>query len=177
MRRGLRPEEASLWTVVTSTVRPMLGRKPPASPKPPLDPSPSVAAPLPKPVAASSAPPRRLKPAPAAAPEAQVIEPGRRRRIARGRDDIAARLDLHGLDQDRARLALIGFLQRAHADGARTVLVITGKGVAGQGVLRRRVPEWLADPALRAVVAGLSSAEQHHGGEGALYIALKRRRL
>jgi DNA-nicking Smr family endonuclease len=114
------------------------------------------------------------RPAPPKPTDTHPIEPGRKRRIVRGRDEIAARLDLHGMDQDRARAALIGFLQRAQADGARAVLVITGKGVSGQGVLRRRAPEWLADPALRTVVAGLSSADARHGGEGALYVALKR---
>jgi DNA-nicking Smr family endonuclease len=113
------------------------------------------------------------KPQPYAAPE--TIEPQRKRRIVRGRDEIAGRLDLHGLDQERARRALHDFLLRAHADGARAVLVITGKGRMGDGVLRRRAPEWLADPALRPIIAGLSQADRHHGGEGAFYIALKRK--
>jgi DNA-nicking Smr family endonuclease len=103
------------------------------------------------------------------------IEPGRKRRLTRERDPIELRLDLHGLDQDRARAALHGFLLRAQAVGARAVLVITGKGFQGDGVLRRRTPEWLADPALRGVVAGVSEAHRRHGGEGALYVALKRK--
>ena len=93
----------------------------------------------------------------------------------RERDDIGARLDLHGMDQDRARAALHAFLLRAHAEGHRAVLVITGKGVLGDGVPRRRTPEWLGDPEVRAVVAGVSEAARHHGGAGALYVALKRR--
>jgi DNA-nicking Smr family endonuclease len=88
---------------------------------------------------------------------------------------IEARLDLHGLDQDSAQSRLRDFLLEAQGRGSRAVLVITGKGYAGQGVLRRRTPEWLADPRLREVVAGLSPAETHHGGEGAFYIALKRK--
>jgi DNA-nicking Smr family endonuclease len=79
------------------------------------------------------------------------------------------------MDQDRARLALQTFLFRAQAQGLRAVLVITGKGATGEGVLRRRVPEWLAEPPLRALVAGLSPADRRHGGEGALYVALKRK--
>ena len=55
------------------------------------------------------------------------------------------------------------------------MLVITGKGVQGDGVLRRRTPEWLAAPQLRSVVAGVSEAHRRHGGEGALYVALKRK--
>ena len=79
------------------------------------------------------------------------------------------------MDQDRARAALRRFLVNAVADGARAVLVITGKGVTGDGVLRRRTPEWLSEPDLRPLIAGFSPAERRHGGEGALYVALKRR--
>jgi len=93
----------------------------------------------------------------------------------RERDPIGARVDLHGLDQDRARLVLETFLRRSWEDGYRAALVITGKGVQGDGILRRRVPAWLADPALAAIVAGVSEAHRRHGGEGALYVALKRR--
>ncbi len=71
---------------------------------------------------------------------------------------------------------LAGFLRRAAEDGWRAVLVITGKGSRGDGVLRRMVPHWLADPALRDLIAGVSEAHRHHGGEGALYVALKRRK-
>jgi DNA-nicking Smr family endonuclease len=79
------------------------------------------------------------------------------------------------MDQDRARVALHDFLARAHAAGVRAVLVITGKGYQGDGVLRRRVPDWLSEAPSRAVVAGISRADRRHGGEGALYVALKRR--
>ena len=67
------------------------------------------------------------------------------------------------------------YVRRAHAEGRRTVLVITGKGALGDGVLRRRAPEWLSEPPLRTLVAGLSEAHRRHGGEGAIYVALKRR--
>ena len=69
---------------------------------------------------------------------------------------------------------LENFLRRAQADGERAVLVITGKGVMGDGILRRRTPEWLSEPRLRDVVAGFSPAARHHGGDGALYVAIKR---
>ena len=94
----------------------------------------------------------------------------------RERDPLVRRIDLHGLDQDRARRTLIGFLMKAQDEGERAVLVITGKGMLGEGVLRRRAPDWLAEPMLREVVAGVSQADRRHGGEGALYVALKRRR-
>jgi len=108
-----------------------------------------------------------------AAPEA--IEPGRMRRLTRDRDPMGPRLDLHGLDQDQARSALTGFLLRAQDDGWRAVLVITGKGSRGDGILRRMVPEWLAAAGLRGLVSGVSEAHRRHGGQGALYVALKRR--
>jgi DNA-nicking Smr family endonuclease len=118
----------------------------------------------------------RPKPKPPVAPPAPAdIEPGRKRRIVREREPIDLVLDLHGLDQDRARSALMRFLVQAHAEGERAVLVITGKGSRGDGVLRRQTPEWLADPSLRPVVAGWSFAHRRHGGEGAIYVALKRR--
>jgi len=103
------------------------------------------------------------------------IEPNRRRKIVREHAPLDARLDLHGLDQDRARPVLEAFLRRAWEDGHRAALVVTGKGRLGVGVLRARAPEWLADPALRDIVAGVSPADKRHGGDGALYVALKRR--
>ncbi|MBE7217819.1 MAG: Smr/MutS family protein [Caulobacteraceae bacterium] len=191
MRRPLRPEEQRLWAVVAATVR----RAPPAALHPPADVS-APAAPAERPaLRPAAAPPRRpdaeqiaallagglggraspRTPAPAGGdPHPPAIEPNRKRRIARARDPIGGRLDLHGHDQDRARSALHAFIQRAQEDGARAVLVITGKGRLGPGVLRARVPEWLSEPPSRAIVAGVSSAEARHGGEGALYVALKR---
>lgn len=167
MKRTLRPEEARLWTAVTGTVRPARASRRSPPPPEPADPN-AAAAHLPLEALIT----RRMKP-PEAPPEG--IEPNRKRRIARDRESIAARLDLHHMDQVEARAALHGFIRRAHEDGARAVLIITGKGSLGDGVLRRRVPEWLAEAPVRAMVAGLSPAERHHGGEGALYVALKRK--
>ena len=166
-RRPLRPDEVKVWAEVASTVEPAPGKTVPEVPPEP-DPQPGGTA------AAAPPPAKAARPkAPAAAPE--VIEPKRQRRIVRERDPIDARIDLHGMDQDRARAALHGFLQRAWEDGARAVLVITGKGTLGEGVIRKRTPDWLAEPAVRALVAGVSQAHRRHGGEGALYVALKRR--
>ena len=100
-------------------------------------------------------------PAPIIAPPRPAPPPlapiGRRERshLSRGRKEIDARLDLHGMTQTRAHRALFGFLQRAHHDGLTFVLVITGKGKMGagseRGVLRRQVPEWLSLPEFRIV--------------------------
>jgi DNA-nicking Smr family endonuclease len=170
MSRRPRLEEARLWALVAATVRPLPGRRADVPPDAPPDPSPPAARSKPYVAAAHQT---QAPPAPKSAPG--DIEPGRKRRLTRERDPIEFRIDLHGLDQDRARTVLIAFLVRAQDEGARAALVITGKGYQGDGVLRRRAPEWLADPALRGVVAGVSEAHRRHGGEGALYVALKRK--
>ncbi|HLZ83538.1 MAG TPA: Smr/MutS family protein [Caulobacteraceae bacterium] len=178
---GGEDHDARLWRIVTATVRPLrrrLAAKPRAAPAAALPPPPAVAPPAAAPgvrdTRPAGPPPRSRAVAPRHPPPPQPIEPGRRRRLERGRDELAATIDLHGLDQDRARAALTAFLLRAHAERRRTILVVTGKGALGDGVLRRRVPEWLAEPPLRAIVAGLSEAHRRHGGEGAIYVALKR---
>ncbi|MDI7776186.1 Smr/MutS family protein [Asticcacaulis sp. EMRT-3] len=105
------------------------------------------------------------------------IEPKRKRRISRERDPIEARLDLHGLNSIAAETRLKAFVQQAYANDYRAILVITGKGMAENGILKRYAPEWLSDPALAHIVAGISQAHARHGGSGALYVALKRRRI
>ena len=112
---------------------------------------------------------------PPAKPEPPPLAPiGRRERshLSRGRKEIDARLDLHGMTQTRAHRALFGFLQRAHHDGLTFVLIITGKGKIGaeseRGVLRRQVPQWLGLPEFRSLVVGFEEAHIGHGGEGAL---------
>jgi DNA-nicking Smr family endonuclease len=145
-------------------VRPLPGRAAPAAPAPAPEPPVRVAPPPPV------RPTRRTT---SGAPA--VIEPGRYRRLAVGREAIGGRIDLHGLDQDRARAVLTAFIVGASDRGVRGVLVITGKGALGDGVLRRRAPEWLAELPLRQLIAGISEAHRRHGGQGALYVALKRR--
>ena len=117
-------------------------------------------------------------------PEPPPLAPiGRRERshLSRGRKEIDGRLDLHGMTQTRAHRALFGFLQRAHHDGLTFVLVITGKGKMGseaeRGVLRRQVPQWLSLPEFRSLVVGFEEAGIGHGGEGALYVRVRRSRL
>jgi DNA-nicking Smr family endonuclease len=104
---------------------------------------------------------------------------GRRakQRVARGKEPIDGRLDLHGLTQREAHATLLRFLHTASSRGARLVLVITGKGRVGQserGVLKRQVPQWLALPEFREWVVGFEDAHISHGGEGALYVRIRR---
>ena len=158
---GLRPEEKRLWQAA-------MGQAPAPRPSPRVI-EPASAAPL------SLPPPVKPRPILANPGAPGPIEPNRQRRLVHEREPIGARIDLHGMDQDRARAALERFIAASHAQGHRAVLVITGKGVRGDGVLRRMTPEWLAAPPLRAMIAGLGRADRRHGGEGALYVALKRR--
>jgi len=169
--------------MVAATVRARPGRTLPKMPAEPPKPESEVssqekasAAPLPPPLRQAS-PGHVEKPAPQLKPYhgPQAIEPRRKQRLARERDPITARLDLHGYGQDQARRVLEDFLIRAQSEGLRAVLVITGKGFLGDGILRRSTPDWLSAPNLRSVVAGVSEAHRRHGGEGALYIALKKR--
>ena len=106
-----------------------------------------------------------------------------RQKLGRGSEPIDARIDLHGMTQADAHAALAHFLRRAQRDGARVVLVITGKGArpggdsySERGVLRRQVPLWLESAELRPLVVGFESAGAGHGREGALYVRVRRGR-
>ena len=133
---------------------------------------------------------------PPASPPPGQIDTRQVRRIGTGRSGIDARIDLHGMRQSEAHSALRVFLFQCVAKGHRMVLVITGKGrdqsrstdpgrfgpfihegASDRGVLRRNVPLWLAEPDLRAIVVGHVPAHIRHGGDGALYVQLRRRRL
>ena len=98
-------------------------------------------------------------------------------RLKRGQLPVEARLDLHGLTQEEAHRALAGFVARGQAAGKRVVLIVTGKGSReGTGVLKEAVPRWLNEPAIRARVLAMATAVPRDGGDGALYILLRRAR-
>ena len=178
-------EDLRLWTIVAQTVRPLKPTLPlvgragdaehrrvgesaaSANPKPPIAAAVTAVA---HQGAARPALPVKGREAP------QHVELGLHRRIVRGREAVAARIDLHGLTYEDARATLTDFILRSVAQGWRAVLVITGKGALGDGVLKRHTPEWLGQPPLREHVAGISEAHRRHGGEGALYVALRRSR-
>jgi DNA-nicking Smr family endonuclease len=179
--RRLSQDEHSLWQGVTRAIAPLRKRvAPPEIENEKSDDKPAsrkpqrvvtVAAPPPKPKAPAPTPlDRRLK-----------------QKIARGNQSIDARLDLHGMTQAQAHAALSRFLRASQAKGATVVLVITGKGMkdlgdprnaeeGGRGVLKRMVPMWLKLPELSGYVVGFGDASKGHGGEGALYVRLRKRR-
>jgi DNA-nicking Smr family endonuclease len=114
-------------------------------------------------------------------PTLAPIERRLRQKLSRGRITPDAEIDLHGMRQREAFLALRAFLLRAQSDGARLVLVVTGKGnraASGDftpGILRKCVPNWLCGADYHAIVAGFEEAAGPHGGSGALYVRLRRR--
>lgn len=99
-----------------------------------------------------------------------------KRKIARGRLPLEARIDLHGMIQSEAHGFLLGFLIHAHERGLRHVLVITGKGTSlgSDGALKRAVPLWFSLPEFRPLISSYETAARNHGGEGALYVRLAR---
>lgn len=97
-------------------------------------------------------------------------------KFRRGQMTIEARVDLHGQTRDAAMSQLSRFLHQSAAAGRRCVLVITGKGTSGKGVLRREFPLWLEAGDLRPLVLGLAPAQAKDGGSGAFYVLLRRKR-
>lgn len=178
-RRALSEEERELWDLVAKHVKPLRKHRaakahaPPRAESSPATQVTRTSLPA-RPVAAAPAP-RAAKPS---IPPLAPLGKRERTKLSRGRSEIEARLDLHGMTQMRAHRALAGFLHRAHQDGLTFVLVITGKGRSGgeSGVLRRQVPEWLSLPEFRAFVVGFEEAAIGHGGEGALYVRIRRAR-
>jgi DNA-nicking Smr family endonuclease len=120
-------------------------------------------------------PPSRL-PTPAPMPGPSNVDRRTWQRLQRGQYPISARLDLHGMTQAQAHARLIEFLSSQQARGARCVLVITGRGIRSGGVLRSETPRWLATPPLAARVLAWASARMGHGGDGAIYVLLRRSR-
>jgi len=187
-RRGkkgaLSPEDRELWGKVARTLTPLHPERAHEL-KAELEKlkgvEPGAAAATPKTETAIQAPAAVQRPA-APLPLHQ-LEQRYRRKLVRGVKPIDARIDLHGLTQHQAHDRLRGFLVHAQARGCKVVLVITGKGggetrayMDERGVLRRMVPQWLAMPDLRSVVLGYEEAHASHGGSGALYVRIRRKR-
>ena len=105
----------------------------------------------------------------------QWIDKKTSRNISKGKITIDGRLDLHGFTQQQAHNMLYDYIENAYYVGKRTILVITGKGNLGRGVLRENVPKWLGDHAFRHLVSGYTNSNSSHGGEGALYVRIKKK--
>jgi DNA-nicking Smr family endonuclease len=177
--RRLSDDEHELWTGVTRSIKPL--RRPPRPGRP------SNEERFSEPISNRDSPPDMsdAKRGRASARQAPPLAPLSRRikqKLARGTEAIDRRIDLHGLTQAEALGALKRFLWDAQNDGARFVLIITGKGRSGTGgdweggVLRREVPRWLKLKEFRDYVIGFEPAHSRHGGEGAIYVRLRRLR-
>ncbi len=176
------PEELALWRTAMRDAKPLKPSRPAAK---------KTAAPQAAP-AEPPAPARRKRavppppPPPPPPPKPPDLAPGRiagvdkrlAERLKRGQLAIEAMLDLHGLTQEEAHRQLDGFLAHAAHAGRRCVLIITGKGIwrTESGILREMVPRWLNEAPNRARVLAIAHAQPRHGGQGALYVLLKRKR-
>ncbi|HZL41409.1 MAG TPA: Smr/MutS family protein [Pseudolabrys sp.] len=175
-KRRLSYEERVLWATVTKAIEPLREDATLTT-----DAGDDAIAEAPKPVRAARPAKTITIPPPvqpkSVTPPLTPLSRRMRRSVARGKEQIDARLDLHGLTQSEAHAALLRFLRNAHARDARLLLVITGKGRGGEpGVLRRQVPQWLGLPEFRSLVIGFEDAHIAHGGEGALYVRVRRAR-
>jgi DNA-nicking Smr family endonuclease len=188
--RQVTPDEATLWRHATRCLDKVKA-------KPRVTPHAADVAPTParssetegrRPAKAQQPRPAKVAVPPPAPPRiAPLAEFDRRalRQVATGMVALDARLDLHGLRQSDAHARLRAFLLQAQAKGHRMLLVITGKGGEpdddagdrpGRGILRRSVPQWLEQPDLRAIVLSYTAAGPRHGGNGALYVRLRKAR-
>ncbi len=166
-----REDDRALWRSVTADIAPLNGRPPPAPPaakarKRPLEPAPLAPPPQPPP-----------KPRPKQPPLEAGRTPGLDRRTAerlrRGQLAIDVRLDLHGMTREQAHARLTASVDVSWEAGRRVLLVITGKG---HGILRDAVPRWLNEGSTRRRIIAFCAAQPKDGGDGALYVLLKRRR-
>jgi DNA-nicking Smr family endonuclease len=177
-------DDKDLWARVTASATPLKQDRPArlAAPAKPSAPPKSRTSPV-KVAPAVSKP--VVRPAPRPAPRTGALDRQVARKLDSGKLDVEARLDLHGMKQRAAHAALRRFLKSAQAKGKRHVLVITGKGAdrsasrsfyeeEERGVLRQAVPHWLRLPDLAAIVVEFSAAPRRLGGEGALYVRLRR---
>lgn len=179
--RPLSEDERALWEGVAKQVKPLRKRTRIIKPDPvAIEASPPPALPMSRKII-EAPPAKAVKHVAPTMPPLTVLGRRERSQLSRGRREIDARLDLHGMTQERAHRALATFLQRASYDGMSFVLIITGKGRTGsleseRGILRRQVPIWLGLPEFRALVVGFEEAHIGHGGAGALYVRVRRAR-
>lgn len=181
-KRGLTGEDRALWDEIAKSIRPLPGRRTKIGREPEAlsieDQTAKGAEKKKRPVVAAPPIKHRDPPAPPLAP----IDRKLRIKLSRGSAEIDAKLDLHGHTQAQAKSRLLRFLETAQTREHALVLVITGKGKRSddnwseEGVLKRQVPLWLSLPEFRLLVIGFEQAGIRHGGAGALYIRVRRRR-
>ncbi len=181
--RKLGKDERILWGKVAKTTRPISGRLEDLLAFGDLDEAPAEPGPV---KTGQNAFPRMLveqaEPPPAGPDKKprihQPLEKPVKRKLTRGRLPLEGRIDLHGMFQSEAHAVLLDFLLRAHERGLRHVLVITGKGrsIGSDGALKRAVPLWFSKPEYRRLISSYEDASANHGGDGALYVRLSRRR-
>ncbi len=187
--RGLSPEESALWNKVASTVKP-LHRTPPAKAdadhaKPVGNPPSPVPQPKKLKQRHSHVPLHHPAPQPTAAPKPSPgLDSHWERRLSRAGMDPDFTLDLHGHTLEQAYRRLDSGITQAKAMGARLVLVITGKPrpvhaadrAERRGAIRAKILDWLAAGQHAGDIAAIRKAHRRHGGEGALYLVLRRQR-
>ncbi len=181
-KRPLTKSELDLWRRATADVRPLADMPAKEASLPPTSKAGAIDAGIrPEtghaPKLARDKPPRARAMRPLDPTHPVDIDRRSWARLKRGQLEIERTLDLHGRTQTEAHGALNRFLTMAYAAGLRYVLVVTGKGGGeGRGILRQMVPRWLGEATLRPYVLTFSPAQPRHGGDGALYVLLKRRR-
>lgn len=173
------------WARLTASANPLTGetrnrhlptraekKSSPAKTTPPLKTKSTQPAHSPsEPRAPSTAPPVGRKPTPQ-----DDLQLRTRRRLSRGTIALDGKIDLHGRTLAEAEAALAGFVKRAQSQHQIWLLVVTGKGARGEGKLRRALPEWLDRGALAGRVVEYGPAAPNHGGGGAFYLRLRRRK-
>jgi len=183
--RKLGKEERVLWGKVARTARPISGRMEELLTFEDVEGEPVALPPVPATKPIPPFPQMIVEPVPdLSAPSVKKdrvhhpLEKPVKRKLTRGRLALEARIDLHGMFQSEAHAVLLDFLVRAHERGLRHVLVITGKGrsMGSDGALKRAVPMWFSKPEYRHLICSYEDASMNHGGDGALYVRLSRRR-
>jgi DNA-nicking Smr family endonuclease len=173
--KGLSKGDAELWKAMTTDVKRMAGKRYKAAQKEDQEETPELYERI-------SVKQEKLRRSPSE--NAKGLDRRTAQRLERGQMEIEATLDLHGFSQAKAEEALAAFIRRGYERGERCVLVITGKGRRGgkdgmvlePGILKRRVPEWLDGRALKPFILKYHPAKPKHGGNGALYVLLRRKR-
>ncbi len=157
--RDLTDKDKRAWAAARRSVKPLTGRRgrPAETPRVRDEPGPPG--------------PPKLRNRPLPVPQNRQNE----RAVRRGKQPISASFDLHGHTRDSAFQILPRFLRTEQARGSQCVIVITGKGKRGEGVLRQGFLNWLELPEARALISGYAPAHSKHGGTGAWYVFLRRR--